>query len=47
MADYYDRYIRDDKHYDAVVEYIKNNPVKSRLVDKSEKWRWGSAYYRK
>ena len=31
MKDYYDRYIRDVQHYTAVVQYIKDNPVKAGL----------------
>lgn len=31
MKDYYDRYIRDARHYTAVVQYIKDNPVKAGL----------------
>ncbi len=31
MKDYYDRYIRDARHYTAVVQYIKDNPAKAGL----------------
>ncbi len=31
MKDYYDRYIRDARHYAAVVQYIKDNPSKAGL----------------
>ena len=30
--DYYDRYIRDDKHFRQTVAYIDQNPVKAKLV---------------
>ncbi len=40
MPDYFDRYIRDDKHFNAAVEYILQNPVKAGLVDAPEKWPW-------
>ncbi|PWH18786.1 MAG: site-specific DNA-methyltransferase [Anaerolineae bacterium] len=38
--DYFDRYIRDEKHFNATVEYILQNPVKAGLVDTPEKWPW-------
>ena len=40
----FDRYIRDEKHFANAVFYIENNPVKAGLCDKSENWRWSSAY---
>ena len=40
MPDYFDRFIRDAKHYDAVVEYIAENPVKAGLCSNPEEWRW-------
>ncbi len=41
--DYFDRYIRDDRHLAAVIAYIENNPVKAGLVDRAEDWAFGSA----
>jgi REP element-mobilizing transposase RayT len=41
--DYFDRAIRDGRHFLATVEYIDNNPVKARLVPRSELWPFGSA----
>ena len=43
MTDYFDRFIRDEKHLAAVREYIRNNPVKAGLVEKPEDWKWSSA----
>jgi REP element-mobilizing transposase RayT len=40
----FDRYIRDPRHFNAVVRYIEMNPVKAGLCDKPEDWRFGSAY---
>jgi len=47
MPDYFDRYIRDEEHFKATVEYILQNPVKAGLnpvkaglVDAAEKWPW-------
>ena len=42
-ADYFDRYIRDENHLAAVVDYIEKNPVKAGLVDKASDWPWSSA----
>jgi REP element-mobilizing transposase RayT len=41
---YFDRIIRDEMNYNAVVEYILMNPVKAGLVSNSELWR-DSYYY--
>jgi REP element-mobilizing transposase RayT len=46
QEDYYDRLIRDRKHFAAVLNYIENNPVKARLCKKPEEWKLSSAYYR-
>ena len=39
MREYWDRYIRDKKHYEAVVDYIHNNPVKAGLCTTATNWR--------
>lgn len=44
MPDYWDRYIRDEKHLRSVVDYIHNNPVKAGLCQKETDWPWSSAY---
>lgn len=46
MADYFDRFIRDERHLRAAVEYIHYNPVKAGLVDRAEDWRFSSAWER-
>jgi REP element-mobilizing transposase RayT len=43
MPGYWDRFIRDDRHLSAVVEYIHNNPVKAGLVRDPGAWPWSSA----
>jgi type I restriction enzyme R subunit/putative DNA methylase len=43
MREYWDRFIRDQKHFDAVVAYIHNNPVKAGLCETAAQWRWSSA----
>jgi len=43
FADYYDRYIRDERHFANTVNYIHENPVKAGLVAKAEDWPYSSA----
>ncbi len=44
MREYWDRYIRNEEHLHRVIEYIHQNPVKARLCQFPESWRWSSAY---
>ncbi len=46
MEDYFDRYVRDKKHFVNAIAYIENNPVKARLCRKSEDWPFSSAWFR-
>ncbi|MBL8182657.1 MAG: primosomal protein N' [Blastocatellia bacterium] len=46
QADYFDRFIRDGKHYARTFRYIESNPVIAKLVDSPDKWPFGSAFYR-
>lgn len=41
--EYYDRYIRDQKHFLNTMNYIHDNPVKSGLCRRPEDWRFSSA----
>jgi len=43
MREYWDRYIRDERHFQKAVSYIHENPVKAGLVGKAEDWPWSSA----
>jgi len=43
MVDYFDRYIRDDEHYQKVLSYIHRNPVIAGLCDQPRDWPWSSA----
>jgi REP element-mobilizing transposase RayT len=43
FREYHDRYIRDDEHLAVAVEYVESNPVKAKLVDRKELWKWSSA----
>jgi len=40
MHEYFDRYIRDQRHYETTVEYILNNPVKAGLAATPSDWPW-------
>lgn len=40
----FDRYIRNYKHFAAVVRYIEQNPVKAGLCDAAEEWTFSSAF---
>jgi REP element-mobilizing transposase RayT len=42
MREYWDRYIRDQNHFNAVVDYIHNNPVKAGLCRTPAEWPWSS-----
>lgn len=42
----FDRYIRDEIHFQRVVGYIEDNPVHAGLVHKAEDWPWSSARFR-
>lgn len=43
QREYWDRYIRDEWHLLATIEYIHHNPVKAGLVKLPEDWAWSSA----
>ena len=42
--EYWDRYIRNEKHLENVINYIHNNPVKAGLCRKPEDWEWSSTF---
>ena len=46
QADYWDRFVRNDAHFEAAVGYIDNNPVKAGLVQAPAEWGWGSARFK-
>jgi REP element-mobilizing transposase RayT len=43
--EYWDRFIRDRRHFEEVIEYIHLNPVKAGLVVTAGEWQWSSAYF--
>jgi hypothetical protein len=42
QEEYWDRFIRDEKHFNDSVNYIHNNPVKAGLVKTPQEWAWSS-----
>jgi putative DNA methylase len=46
IEDYFDRYVRDEKHLVSAIAYIESNPVKARLCKKPEDWPFSSAWFR-
>ncbi len=43
MREYWDRYIRNEEHYNNALNYIHQNPVKAGLCKNPEDWPWSSA----
>ena len=42
MREYWDRFIRDEKHFRSTIDYIHHNSVKSELCANPEDWPWSS-----
>lgn len=43
MREYWDRFIRNEEHFQKAIRYIHENPVKAQLCATPEDWRWSSA----
>jgi len=43
QREYWDRFVRDERHFYTAMDYIHENPVKAGLVEKGEDWEWSSA----
>lgn len=43
QREFWDRYIRNERHYEQAIDYIHNNPVSAGLVKNAEAWSWSSA----
>ena len=43
MRDYWDQFVRDERHFAAAVDYIHRNPVTAGLAERPEDWPWSSA----
>lgn len=37
------RLIRDQRHFDATIAYVLNNPVRAGLCERAEDWPWSYA----
>lgn len=46
FEDYFDRYIRNARHFENALSYIENNPVRASLCASAREWRFGSAWHR-
>ena len=46
QREYLDRYVRNAEHYQAVIAYIEENPVKAELAKLKTDWPWSSARFR-
>jgi REP element-mobilizing transposase RayT len=46
FEDYFDRYIRNAKHYENAISYIEGNPVRAGLCKSSRDWEFSSARLR-
>jgi REP element-mobilizing transposase RayT len=46
LAEYHDRFIRDERHFHASVAYIEKNPVKAGLCREASEWVFSSAHYK-
>jgi REP element-mobilizing transposase RayT len=46
MEDYFDRYVRDARHFANAISYIENNPVKAGLCQIASDWIFSSAWFR-
>jgi REP element-mobilizing transposase RayT len=44
QAEYWDRFVRDAEHFDRVMTYIHDNPVRAGLATTAGDWKWSSAY---
>jgi putative transposase len=44
QRDYWDRFIRNHRHFLEAQHYIDENPVAARLCQSAGEWRWGSAW---
>jgi len=43
QPEYFDRFVRNEAHFEAAVRYIHENPVKAHLVGRAEDWQFSSA----
>jgi putative transposase len=46
QREYLDRFVRNAEHYERIVAYIEENPVKAGLAKIKTDWPWSSAKFR-
>ena len=46
MEEYFDRHIRNEKHFAATIRYIEENPVRAKLCKKLSDWPYSSAWFK-
>lgn len=46
QREYLDRFVRNAEHYENVIAYIEENPVKAGLAKVKTDWHWSSAKFR-
>lgn len=46
-AESYDHWIRDDDEVYRAIRYVEQNPVKARLVEQADQWKYSSAFDRR
>ena len=46
QREYLDRYVRNAEHYERIINYVEENPVKAALVKSRIDWPWSSARFR-
>ena len=44
QKEYWDRYIRDEEHYNKAINYIHENPVKAGLCKKAIEWKFSGVH---
>jgi REP element-mobilizing transposase RayT len=46
QEDYFDRFIRDERHFAAAIHYVEQNPVVASLCAEANEWVFSSARHR-
>ena len=41
----YDHVVRNQEELSRIIEYVMNNPVKAKLVDNADDWKWSYCKY--
>ena len=44
QREYWDRFIRDQNHYESAINYIHDNPVNVGLSESRNSWKFSSAF---